>query len=80
MSELLPFLPAKLLVSFATQVLLSDPLYLPSGAVPKILPWDPASFVAELQPRHQEDLWDREDVTHGRVALSLGEWGERSTE
>ena len=54
------------------QVLLSDPLYLPSGAVPTILPWDPAGFVGELQPTHQEDLWDREDVTHGRVALSLG--------
>ena len=54
------------------QVLLSDPLYLPSGAVPTILPWDPAGFVGELQPKHQEDLWDREDVTHGRVALSLG--------
>ena len=56
------------------QVLLSDALYFP-GANATILPWDPAGFVAELSPQHQEDLWDREDVTHGRVAMNLGGLG-----
>eukprot|EP00438_Fugacium_kawagutii_P035213 Skav218674 [mRNA] locus=scaffold44:185663:188572:- [translate_table: standard] len=55
-----------------TEALAADPLYLPGPAVPSVLPWDPARFVAELQPRHQEELWDREDVVHGRVALPLG--------
>lgn len=68
-SEVLPLPAMFLLLSPRLSVLLSDPLYLPSRAVPTILPWDPAGFVGELQPKHQEDLWDREDVTHGRVAL-----------
>jgi len=72
-SELLPLPALFLLVSPSVPVLSLDPLYLPSLSTSTLLsmglPWDPASFVAELQPQRREALWDREDITHGRVVL-----------